>query len=501
MFKSLIEQHPLKAETNNILLDDEASAFPREVEKLLQNNILLAFVPNTLGGKMGSIDDTLHMGRLLSRRNLTAAIALGQTLLGSLPVWLYGSESQKKELTEVLKNGGLNCLALTEEENGSDLSMTKVSDSGGAITGKKWCINNATKGRALSVLTLSEGGILNVHLVLKDKAHEGSFTNISKINTLGIRGADISGIIFDHFSQQDSLIGRAGQGQEIILKTMQISRLLCASFSLGAADTTLRRALEFSTSRILYGKEAIHIPAVKSKLQDSYRKLLMIEAFAIMCSRFVTMAPEVMSLYSAISKYYVTKLSDEIIQSATEVIGARFYIRDSDFGITQKMMRDHRVVSLFDGNSDVNMGIIAGQLKRLSQTSPLKDDAEFIYHLKNPAPDFTGDEKLRLTNRGRDIIWEAQTDKDLLNKREALFTKVNGVSDIQSPEMLALVEEYCELTLKANYQLFHVYNHKDFSIQVDLEKMMNDESLDIALPLDQLQKKCLFSHFHCEIND
>jgi len=495
MFKHIIEKTPLKTMTPDILQDDEASAFPREVQGLLDEGILDGFIPNHLEGNMGSIQDTLHLGRLLSRRSLTTAIALGQTLLGSLPVWLYGNEEQKKSLVAILISGGLNCLALTEEENGSDLALTQVRDIKGVISGKKWCINNATKGKALSVLTKNENDVLNVYFVQKNKKYSGSFTNIPKILTLGIRGADISGIEFHQFSQEGSLLGRPGQGLEIILKTMQISRLLCSSFSLGASDTILRRALEFSLERKLYGKEIIHIPAVSSKLLISYEKLLLIEAFSLMCARFVTMCPEVLSLYSAVSKYYVTKLADEIILSCTEVIGGRFYIRDSQYGIAQKIMRDHRVVSLFDGNSDVNIGIIAGQLKRISELSSPKENVQEIYQVKNPAPHFTGDEKLRLTTRGRDFIWEAQTYEKLLQDRAELFKKINSIENIQSPEMLSCVEKYCELTLKANYELFTHYNKESFDFKIDLE------NLDLALPLEQLQKKCLFSHFENKIND
>lgn len=501
MFKQLIEKTSFKEVTPTILLDDETSNFPSEAETLIQEGILDGFIPNHLGGKMGSIQDTLELGRLLSRRNLTTAIALGQTLLGSLPVWLYGSDEQKNDLAGVLKKGGLNCLALTEEENGSDLTLTQVRDEVGKISGKKWCINNATKGRALSVLTKNENEVLNVHFIQKDKAHSGSFNNIPKILTLGIRGADISGIELKNFSQENSLLGRPGQGLEIILKTMQISRLLCSSFSLGASDTLLRRALEYALERSLYGKEIIHLPAVSEKLAQSYKKILLIEAFSLMSARFVTMAPEMMSLYSAISKYYVTKLADEIILNCSEVIGARFYIRDSQYGITQKMMRDHRVVSLFDGNSDVNIAIIAGQIKRLATLNPPKEDISEIYDLTHKAPSFSGEEKLKLTTRGRDLIWEAQTNKELFKMRDDLFLEINNISDIQTPAMIKCVEKYCKLTLLANYQLFHQHNKEHFAVKIDVNKMLSDEAIDLALPLEQLKKKCLFSHFKSEIND
>lgn len=495
--RELIEKVPLKSQTSFILTQDEEEAFPQEAQEFIQEGILEYFIPKNLGGKMEGIDQTMLMGRLLSRRNLTTAIALGQTLLGSLPVWLQGNEKQKQDLAAILKSGGLNCLALTEEVNGSDLSSTATQDLAGKISGRKWCINNATRGSALSVLAMNENQVLNVHFVNKKAPYQGTFKNIDKLKTLGIRGADISEIEFSEFSQNNSLIGKPGQGLEIILKTMQISRLLCASFSLGASDTTLRRAFEFAQARILYGKPIIEIPAVRQKLQSSFRDLLLIEAFSLIAARLVTMNPEVMSLYSAFSKFYTTKIADQIILRSTEVLGARFYIRDSEFGITQKMMRDHRVVSLFDGNSDVNISIIAGQIKRLQNIGPLEVDAKKIFTIKEEAPVFSGEEKLKLTNRGKDIIWETLNHYDidekhtLLSERQTLFDELKNITDMQSIEALNIVHRYTELTFRANYALFCYFNQNDFAWDMK----------DSELPSKLVQGKFLFSHFKVQIND
>lgn len=499
MFKELIEKESLKSITPLILSEDEASSFPSEASTLISQGILESFIPNSLGGGMGSVQEVLETGRLLSRRNLTSAIALGQTLLGALPVWLSGNSEQKKAVSEVLKNKGLGCLALTEVTNGSDLSLTQTQELSGAISGEKWCINNASLGSMMSVLTTRDE-LLSLHLILKKHPYTGNFSYSEKLKTLGIRGADISGIIFKSFQQENSLIGKPGAGLEIVLKTMQISRLLCASFSLGAADTTLRSALDFSIKRKLYGKEILKLPAVAQKLEASYQKLLMMEAFTLVTSRMVTMAPECMSLYSAVSKFYVTQLADDIIRSSSEVIGARFYLRDSEYGLTQKMMRDHRVVSLFDGNSDVNKAIIAGQIKRMTYVGELKNNIVDIFSLKTQAPDFTGDEALKLTTRGRDIIWEALTHypfnshevSELLIQRRELFTRINAVEN-QSQEMLKLVEEYCALTLKANYFIFCYFNQEAFGEGIS--------ERNLATALGQVQKQQLLSHFTYQLHD
>ncbi|WP_277873296.1 acyl-CoA dehydrogenase family protein [Legionella cherrii] len=59
-------------------------------------------------------------------------------------------------------------------------------------------------------------------------------------------------------------------GWKLSIKTLQVSRTLCASFAVGGADTALRLALSFSLQRHIYGKAAYEIPAVKQRLGEQF---------------------------------------------------------------------------------------------------------------------------------------------------------------------------------------------------------------------------------------
>src|SRR5205807_7571523 len=122
------------------------------------------------GGKLASIEEAAALQRMISRRDLTTAIALGQSFLGSVAVWLAGSTKQRQRLAQILRGGGLTALALTEEEHGSDLLAAEVSAP--PLSGRKWLINNATRAEALTVFarTDPQGGLTGFSLFLLDKA-------------------------------------------------------------------------------------------------------------------------------------------------------------------------------------------------------------------------------------------------------------------------------------------------------------------------------------------
>ena len=178
----------VKIDQRQVIQDDFNSIYPSEMEKL---DVHKWVVPIDWGGELGSLSELLTRGRWLASQNLTSAIALGQCLLGSLPVWIAGSVKQKKLIASSLLDGQNVCLALTEKKHGSDLLNSEVFYDGQYLNGEKWCINNATLATKMTVLANTKQGL---SLLLVDKNQIQGYRHTAKIKTHGIRGADISGI-------------------------------------------------------------------------------------------------------------------------------------------------------------------------------------------------------------------------------------------------------------------------------------------------------------------
>ena len=355
---------------------DEREAFPQEsVDALVSWGYLRQMVPVADGGRLASFEEALWLQRCVSRRDLTTAIALGQTFLGTVAVWLAGTPAQRARTAEALLQGRLAALALTEEEHGSDVlasSMTAFREPGGLrVRGRKWLINNATRGTLLTLFarTTPEGGLHGCSLLLLDKEQvDGAALHpLPKLPTHGIRGADISGILVDGaLLPEGALIGPEHAGAEVLLQGLQLTRTACAGFSLGAADTALRLALDFARGRRLYGQTVLDLPHARAQLAGCFADLLLCDALATVGARAIQAAPEQLSLWSSVVKYLVPVTCERVIREAAVVLGARHYLRDHADGAFQKLLRDAAVVSLFDGSTAVNLDAIGAQLPRLS---------------------------------------------------------------------------------------------------------------------------------------
>ncbi|MBO8193155.1 acyl-CoA dehydrogenase [Streptomyces oryzae] len=358
--------------------EDAAEEFPSAACAALDSlGVQHYYVPAQYGGTLTCLPQLLELVRTLARRDLTTAVGHGKTFLGAVCIWVAEEGAGAARLAELVRAGEPVSLGLTERAHGSDLLAGEVvaepTPCGYRITGEKWLINNATRGRLVCLLarTAPEGGPRGFSLLLVDKAElpAGTFRTLPKVPTLGIRGADISGISFDGAPVgRDCLVGREGEGPETVLKALQITRSLCTALSLGAADHGLRLAHAFAAERELYGRRMLDLPLVRRTLAECYGDLLAAEALSTVAARSIHTLPEELSVTSAVAKYLVPTMVDRLLLRLRGVLGARAFLADYHaHGRFQKLERDHRIVGIFDGNTMVNLYALTAQFRTLAR--------------------------------------------------------------------------------------------------------------------------------------
>ncbi len=357
---------------------DEREEFPAEICRGLDAwGVPEYYVPAQFGGRLDDYEQMVQLMRALARRDLTVAIGHGKTYLGAACVWVAGIREQAERLGAQIRAGRLVSLGLTERGHGSDLLAGEVAgDKDGAhyrVTGEKWLINNATRGDLLTLLTRTEpdGGPRGFSVLLVDKRElaAGSYRCLDKVRTHGIRGADISGIAFDGaLVPGEAVVGAPGSGLETVLKALQLTRILCSALSLGAGDHALALALDFVRERALYGHRLIELPKTRAALAASAADLLMAEALAVTAARAVHTLTEELSVVSAVVKYLVPTETDALIARLSGQVGARAFLKEVYArGMIQKIDRDHRVVGIFDGNTQVNLSALISQFGMLGR--------------------------------------------------------------------------------------------------------------------------------------
>ncbi|MEV5759941.1 acyl-CoA dehydrogenase family protein [Streptomyces tendae] len=358
---------------------DEREAFPTDACRALEDfGLPRYYVPAEHGGALDDFGVVTRLLRAVSRVDLTVAAAHGKTYLGAVATWIAGDPRRAARLGSRIREGAVVSCALTERHHGSDLLAGEVTaeredgDGGWRLTGEKWLINNITRADLVTVLarTSPEGGPRGFSLFLVDKERlaPDALSPLPKVPTYGIRGADISGLAFhDAMLPDDALIGAPGQGLEIILKALHVTRTGCMGMSLGAGDHALELAARFAAEATDRGTPLAQVPHVRRELGEAVAGLLLAEAAGVVAARSVHALTGEMSVVSAVAKAFVPAQVDDLVARLLHTLGP-YGLTDADpHGRFAKLERDHRIIGIFDGSSLVNRNALIDQFARLAR--------------------------------------------------------------------------------------------------------------------------------------
>ncbi|GAA2433096.1 acyl-CoA dehydrogenase [Actinomadura vinacea] len=466
-------------------------------------------VPCHLGGRLASLEELFFVTRGISRRSLTVAVMYGSGLLAVNPVWLWGDPRQQKTVAEGVLDGDLACFGVSEADHGSDVMSCEAradadtgSDTGSGagdlvLTGTKWPVGNATRGRFVTAYAKTGPRDFSLILVDKQDLADGTWSVLPPVRTVGLRGHDLSGIVFEGARvPAECVIGRPGSGLVQTLKTLQITRTAIAALSIGTMDAVVRIGMEYARQRTLYGAGIYQIPVIRDHLVKAHLDLLIAECVAVPVARTLTVAPGRLSLWSSIVKYFVPVQGEEVVASIGAVLAARGYLREGvAHGVFQKLQRDHAIASIFEGTTHVNLANVAAQLPFLVHDQPRAEAeasgellADLFCWTRTP-PEWRPDGRLlQLTNEGQDEIgrqYETTVETLLATARvfaapdvaadlAELVTRIGDLrselnaqvradpSDTTSAEALRRAQRHCEIHAMVSCMLTWIHNHAAF---------------------------------------
>jgi alkylation response protein AidB-like acyl-CoA dehydrogenase len=375
---------------------DEREEPPTEAfEALGACGVHANLVPAAWGGRLTSFEGLLALVRVVSRRDLVLTTGLGSTMLAAIPVWAWGTDDQRLQAADLLLgSGAFGCFAVSERDAGSDLRATTARadlvEGGYRLRGEKWLVGNAS--RASFVVALARTGqSVSLMFLGPDELRAAACRRLPRIRTVGLRGHDMGGIVFqDCPLPASALLGPPGRGMEMALTTLLYTRTMIGGMAVGAADTALRLALGWGCTRRLYGEPILAIPAVRALLLGAFLDILIAECVVIVAARALTLAPRRMSLWAAVTKYLVPNLCEGIVRDTAAVLSARSFLREGIAGgIFQKIARDVAIAGIFEGTQLVQLSLIASQLGQLGRGGRRDADTvdlDRLCDLGRPAP-------------------------------------------------------------------------------------------------------------------
>ncbi len=334
--------------------------FPQEFYDLaIENDIYRCALPECYGGyglnelEILQVQEEFSRGPGGMRMHLHYALDLNWRILDD-----YGNEELKAEYMPKFQDKEVfTCFALTEATGGTgaDLHTTAVKDGDDYIlNGEKTLISHTDCCEFAYVIAVTnpesdKDDRLSAFFVPLDAP---GFEIVNMPHMMGCRGAGHGDLIFkDCRINKKYLLGKEGQGLEVAMHSLSVSRAHIAASNLGMCQRMLELALDYAAERVTFGKPIIKRQAIRVKIANmsmmthALRCLVYDFAKSFMenpTGEYITEKAAICKLFSIDSTRLV---SDEML----EIYGGIGYFEDCKYGPVERLYRDCRAMWLEEG--------------------------------------------------------------------------------------------------------------------------------------------------------
>ena len=370
LFRKLVHDFAETELTSDILDEiEETNVYPREIlAKMAKCGFQGTKIPKKWGGAGFDMRAYVILNEELARVSCISAIyANTPNSLGGGPLLLAGTEAQLEKYLKPVARGEKICsFGLTEPGAGSDAGgMTTEAVKDGdyyILNGRKCFITHAPEADFAVIFAKTDmsKGAKGISAFIVDMDLPGVSTGLPE-KKMGIIGGPTSDIILEDVRvHKDNLLGEENLGFINAMKTLDTGRIGVAAQAIGLARGALDEAIKYSKERVQFGKKIKDFQAISFMISDMATKL---EAAKLLTYQAAYMkdtgAPA--SKEASMAKLYATEICNEICAKAIQIYGGYGFIKDYK---VERFYRDARVLTLYEGTSQVQQMVIASNLLR-----------------------------------------------------------------------------------------------------------------------------------------
>ena len=261
------------------------------------------------------------------------------------------------------------CYAITEEGAGSDVDgITATARRDGdeyVLDGVKWHVTSFNEAQYLFFQGRLDGGpndgahaMFVVDLpcdgvrVVRTPAYMHTFAHQHPI--VAFEGVRVPAA---------NRIGAEGDGMSFAYEWFRYERLMIGARCLGAAARLIDEATSFARERRAQGRPIVEYQAVQALLADSLTELFAARTMTYATARAIDAGIEVRAQHAQVSmvKLFASEMAGRVADRCLQVFGGRGYMREN---VAERFFRELRVERLWEGTSEIQRVIIAGQLTK-----------------------------------------------------------------------------------------------------------------------------------------
>jgi short/branched chain acyl-CoA dehydrogenase len=344
---------------------DRDHRFPYElVAELAERGLMGMTVPEEYGGAgADTLSYALAVEELTRIDSSVAITVAAHHSLGTLPIFYFGNEEQKREWLPRLASGeALAAFGLTEPGAGSDAGATRTTanlrDGQWIVNGSKIFITNAGTEITACVTITARTGEDEISNLIVPNGTPG-YEISAPMEKMGWHASDTRELSFrDCAVPEGNLLGPRGQGFNQFLEILDGGRISVAAMAVGLAQGAYDLAAAYAQEREQFGRPIARFQAVQFRLADMATE---IEAARnlVYKAAWVKDQGRPFGKEAAIAKLYSGEMSNRVVNWALQVHGGYGYM--DEFAIS-RLYRDQKILEIGEGTNEVQRMVIARHL-------------------------------------------------------------------------------------------------------------------------------------------
>ncbi|MGB4659501.1 MAG: acyl-CoA dehydrogenase family protein [Mobilitalea sp.] len=346
---------------------EETEVFPQEIlDKMGKAGFYGIKIPKELGGAGADTVSYVIVMEEIARLSAVASLYVSSpNSLSGGPLLLSGTEEQlEKYLKPVVTGEKILAFALTEPGAGSDaggMVSTAVQEGDYYIlNGRKTFITMAPLADYAIVYAKTDmsKGTKGITAFIVDMKLEGVTCGRPE-HKMGLIGCATSDIILENVRiHKSDVLGEVNQGFINAMKTLDTGRIGVAAQSIGVAQAALEESIKYAKDRKQFGKRIADFQGISFMIAEMATKLEAAKHLVYEAA-YKKDTNQNTTLAASMAKFYASEVCNEICAKAVQIHGGYGYIKEYR---VERLYRDCRVFTIYEGTSQVQQMVIAGQL-------------------------------------------------------------------------------------------------------------------------------------------
>ena len=346
---------------------EEKDEMPRDlIDKARALGLFGLTIPEEYGGIGLDLAGKCAVEEEMGKTNYGFATVIGNhTGISTTGIVALGTAEQKsKYLPRMASGEWIGAFALTEPQAGSDPAAlrTRAVKKGGSyiLNGEKIYITNAGIANVFTVMAITDPskGIKGISSFIVERDFPGFSIGKNELK-MGMHGCTTAPLAFNDCEvPAGNLLGQEGMGYVQALKTLTAGRVTVSARCCGMMDKLIDQCVEYMKIRSQGGHKLAEYQGLQwmladmSVARDAARGLTERAIDALMRGERGTMEASAAKLFS-------TEALAKVVDCAVQIHGGMGYMREMGIETTY---RDARIVRIYEGSSEIQRNIIAGQL-------------------------------------------------------------------------------------------------------------------------------------------